>query len=254
MAKKKGGFGRFLGAITGTPYERLLKQIDKLVDQYDEDEEELANQLEAMVDQAGDAYEEEDIDEEEHDLIIEAIAERLDWKEDLYKKIAPFVNDRAILATNTSGLSITAMANVLPEQLRSRFLGIHFFNPPRYMALLELIPTEYTLPEVVDQLEAFSTSAVGKSVIVQPACTPGAPSGEASTSAAAPPPASAAAAPPQHWSCAGGSLLGGWETADECRALFADFECLETPAKMAKRLQLLFSPTARCLEQVMHPK
>ena len=99
------------------------------------------------------------------DLIIEAIAERLDWKEDLYKKIAPFVNDNAILATNTSGLSITAMANVLPEQLRSRFLGIHFFNPPRYMALLELIPTEYTQPEVVDQLEAFSTSAVGKSVI-----------------------------------------------------------------------------------------
>ena len=99
------------------------------------------------------------------DLIIEAIAERLDWKEDLYKKIAPFVNDKAILATNTSGLSITAMANVLPEQLRSRFLGIHFFNPPRYMTLLELIPTEYTLPEVVDQLEAFSTSAVGKNAL-----------------------------------------------------------------------------------------
>ena len=75
MAKKKGGFGRFLGAITGTPYERLLKQIDKLVDQHDEDEEELANQLESMVDQAGDAYEQENIDEEEHDLIIEAIEE-----------------------------------------------------------------------------------------------------------------------------------------------------------------------------------
>ena len=99
------------------------------------------------------------------DLIIEAIAERLDWKEDLYKKIAPFVNDKAILATNTSGLSITAMANVLPEQLRSRFLGIHFFNPPRYMHLLELIPTELTAPEVVDQLETFSASVVGKGVI-----------------------------------------------------------------------------------------
>ncbi|WP_374319162.1 3-hydroxyacyl-CoA dehydrogenase/enoyl-CoA hydratase family protein [Aquabacterium sp.] len=99
------------------------------------------------------------------DLIIEAIAERLDWKEDLYKKIAPFVNDKAILATNTSGLSITAMANVLPEQLRSRFLGIHFFNPPRYMHLLELIPTEYTAPVVIDQLETFSTSVVGKGVI-----------------------------------------------------------------------------------------
>ncbi len=99
------------------------------------------------------------------DLIIEAIAERLDWKEDLYKKIAPFVNDTAILATNTSGLSITAMANVLPEQLRSRFLGIHFFNPPRYMTLLELIPTQYTKPEVVDQLETFSTSVVGKNAL-----------------------------------------------------------------------------------------
>ena len=99
------------------------------------------------------------------DLIIEAIAERLDWKEDLYKKIAPFVNDKAILATNTSGLSITAMANVLPEQLRSRFLGIHFFNPPRYMTLLELIPTQYTAAEVVDQLEDFATRAVGKNVL-----------------------------------------------------------------------------------------
>jgi len=99
------------------------------------------------------------------DLIIEAIAERLDWKEDLYKKIAPFVNDHAILATNTSGLSITAMANVLPEQLRSRFLGIHFFNPPRYMYLVELIPTSYTNAVVVDQLEAFVTTAVGKGVV-----------------------------------------------------------------------------------------
>ena len=72
MAKKKGGFGRFLGAITGTPYERLLKQVDKVAEQFEDEEEELASQLEALVDQAGDAYEEETIDEEEHDLIIEA--------------------------------------------------------------------------------------------------------------------------------------------------------------------------------------
>lgn len=75
MAKKKSGFGRFLGAITGSPYERLLKQVDKMVDQFGDDEEELASQLEALVDQAGDAFEEENIDEEEHDLIIEAIEE-----------------------------------------------------------------------------------------------------------------------------------------------------------------------------------
>lgn len=99
------------------------------------------------------------------DLVIEAIAERLDWKEDLYKKIAPFVNEKAILATNTSGLSITAMADVLPEQLRSRFLGIHFFNPPRYMYLVELIPTKYTAGLVVDQLEGFVTTTVGKGVV-----------------------------------------------------------------------------------------
>jgi 3-hydroxyacyl-CoA dehydrogenase len=99
------------------------------------------------------------------DIIIEAIAERMDWKEDLYKKIAPFVNDTAILATNTSGLSISKMAQVLPEQLRSRFLGIHFFNPPRYMYLVELIPTPTTNPAIVDQLESFVTSAVGKGVI-----------------------------------------------------------------------------------------
>jgi 3-hydroxyacyl-CoA dehydrogenase len=99
------------------------------------------------------------------DLIIEAIAERMDWKEDLYKKIAPFVNDNAILATNTSGLSITKMSQVLPEQLRPRFLGIHFFNPPRYMALVELIPTPTTQANIVDQLESFVTTAVGKCVL-----------------------------------------------------------------------------------------
>ncbi len=75
MAKKRGGFGRFVGAIAGTPYERLLKQVEKLVDQFEDDEEELAAQLEALVDATGDAYEQETIDEEEHDLVIEAIEE-----------------------------------------------------------------------------------------------------------------------------------------------------------------------------------
>jgi len=75
MAKKKGGFGRFIGAIAGSPYERLLKLVEKTVDQFEDDEEELAAQLEALVDQAADAYQEETIDEEEHDLVIEAIEE-----------------------------------------------------------------------------------------------------------------------------------------------------------------------------------
>src|SRR5574343_1037980 len=75
------------------------------------------------------------------DLIIEAISERMDWKLDLYKKIAPFVAEHAIVASNTSGLSITKLSEGLPEAIQPRFCGIHFFNPPRYMQLVELIPT-----------------------------------------------------------------------------------------------------------------
>ncbi|MBN8503588.1 MAG: enoyl-CoA hydratase/isomerase family protein [Burkholderiales bacterium] len=99
------------------------------------------------------------------DLIIEAIAERMDWKLDLYTKIAPFVAPHAIVASNTSGLSITKLSEVLPESIKPRFCGIHFFNPPRYMYLVELISTPTTQPEVIDQLEGFVTTSVGKGVV-----------------------------------------------------------------------------------------
>ena len=101
----------------------------------------------------------------ECDLVIEAIAERMDWKLDLYKRIAPAVAPHAIVASNTSGLSITRLAEVLPEEIKPRFCGIHFFNPPRYMYLVELIPTPDTKPEILDQLEAFVTTSVGKGVV-----------------------------------------------------------------------------------------
>ncbi len=101
----------------------------------------------------------------ECDLVIEAIAERMDWKLDLYHRIAPHVPAHALLASNTSGLSITQLASALPEALRPRFCGVHFFNPPRYMSLVELIPTPDTQPGVLDQLEAFATTALGKSVV-----------------------------------------------------------------------------------------
>jgi 3-hydroxyacyl-CoA dehydrogenase len=101
----------------------------------------------------------------ECDLVIEAIAERIDWKTDLYRKIAPHVAPHAIVASNTSGLSITAMSEALPEALKPRFCGIHFFNPPRYMVLVELIATPTTDPRIVDQLETFVTSALGKGVV-----------------------------------------------------------------------------------------
>ena len=99
------------------------------------------------------------------DLIIEAIAERMDWKLDLYKKIAPHVAKHAIVASNTSGLSITKLSEVLPEEIKPRFCGIHFFNPPRYMYLVELIATPTTQPAILDQLETFVTSGLGKGVV-----------------------------------------------------------------------------------------
>lgn len=99
------------------------------------------------------------------DLIIEAIAERMDWKLDLYTKIAPHVAKHAIVASNTSGLSITKLSEALPDAIKPRFCGIHFFNPPRYMQLVELIATPTTQPVVLDQLEAFVTSGLGKGVV-----------------------------------------------------------------------------------------
>jgi 3-hydroxyacyl-CoA dehydrogenase len=99
------------------------------------------------------------------DLIIEAIAERMDWKLDLYSKIAPFLAPHAIVASNTSGLSITTLSEALPESIKPHFCGIHFFNPPRYMTLVELIATPTTEPQVLDDLEAFVTSGLGKGVV-----------------------------------------------------------------------------------------
>ncbi|WP_147653896.1 3-hydroxyacyl-CoA dehydrogenase/enoyl-CoA hydratase family protein [Vulcaniibacterium gelatinicum] len=99
------------------------------------------------------------------DLVIEAIAERMDWKQDLYRKVAPYIAPHAVLASNTSGLGINALADVLPETLRARFCGVHFFNPPRYMHLAELIPARATDPAVLEGLETFLTTQLGKGVV-----------------------------------------------------------------------------------------
>ena len=101
----------------------------------------------------------------ECDLVIEAIAERMDWKRDLYRRIAPHVAPHALLASNTSGLSVTTLSEALPEALRPRFCGIHFFNPPRYMFLVELIDTPATGADVLDRVEAFVTTTLGKGVV-----------------------------------------------------------------------------------------
>ena len=99
------------------------------------------------------------------DIVIEAIAERMDWKHELYRKVAPFVSDEAIFASNTSGLPIAKLAEAMDEALKSRFCGVHFFNPPRYMHLVELVPTTATRPQILDDLETFLTSTLGKGVV-----------------------------------------------------------------------------------------
>ncbi len=99
------------------------------------------------------------------DLIIEAIAERMDWKHDLYKKVAPHISTHAIFASNTSGLSITRLSEGFEGDLKARFCGVHFFNPPRYMHLVELIATPSTNPAILDQLESFLTTTLGKGCV-----------------------------------------------------------------------------------------
>lgn len=99
------------------------------------------------------------------DLIIEAIAERLDLKEALYRRISPMLTAKTILVSNTSGLSINALVHVLPEKHRPHFCGVHFFNPPRYMHLAELIPASTTNAELSNHLEHWLTSRLGKGVV-----------------------------------------------------------------------------------------
>ncbi len=99
------------------------------------------------------------------DLVVEAIAERCDWKHALYQRILPWLAEDAVLASNTSGLSIDRLAEVLPEARRKRFCGMHFFNPPRLMRLVELIPARETDAALLDALESFVTSRLGKGVV-----------------------------------------------------------------------------------------
>ncbi len=99
------------------------------------------------------------------DFIIEAIVERMDIKKTLYEKIGPHIHQDAFFVTNTSGLSITELAGVVPDALKSRFCGVHFFNPPRYMHLVELIPHAGTDAQVLNLLEEFLTKTVGKGVV-----------------------------------------------------------------------------------------
>ncbi|TLS52098.1 3-hydroxyacyl-CoA dehydrogenase [Paenibacillus antri] len=102
----------------------------------------------------------------EVDWIIEVVTEKLDVKRRLLERIDAVRGPRTIVSTNTSGISVNAMSEGRSEGFRKHFLGTHFFNPPRYMKLLEIVPTPDTDPEVVAAMRAFCERRLGKGVVV----------------------------------------------------------------------------------------
>jgi 3-hydroxyacyl-CoA dehydrogenase len=100
------------------------------------------------------------------DWIIEAIVERLDIKQSLFERIEPHRSAGAIVSSNTSGIPIAALAAGRSDGFRRHFLGTHFFNPPRYLRLLEVIPTPDTDPAVVETISAFADRRLGKGVVI----------------------------------------------------------------------------------------
>lgn len=101
----------------------------------------------------------------EVDWVIEAVVENLDIKRNLLAKIASIVKPGTLISTNTSGIPVGEIARDLRPEIKKYFLGIHFFNPPRYMKLLEIIPLPETLPEVAGNLERFCSEKLGKQVV-----------------------------------------------------------------------------------------
>ena len=101
----------------------------------------------------------------DRDLIVESVVEDLDIKKKLFANIEPYVSDKAVLVTNTSGLSIEQIAKHCPQRIRDRIFGVHFFNPPRYMPLVELIRTTTSDESLLYKVEGFITSSLGKEVV-----------------------------------------------------------------------------------------
>ncbi len=99
------------------------------------------------------------------DWIVEAVVENLDIKRSLYERIAPHVAPHALLTSNTSGLSAAALSEALPPELRPRFMVTHFFNPPRYLKLLELVRGPDTDDAVVDFFADFCDRVLGKGIV-----------------------------------------------------------------------------------------
>lgn len=100
------------------------------------------------------------------DWVIEAVSENINVKKDVWQNISRHVDDQTILSSNTSGILISSIMVSLPEHLTSRFMGTHFFNPPRYLKLLEVIPTEITDSKTIDLVTIFAENVLGKGVVI----------------------------------------------------------------------------------------
>ncbi|OUL31026.1 3-hydroxyacyl-CoA dehydrogenase [Nostoc sp. RF31YmG] len=100
------------------------------------------------------------------DWVIEVVVENLAVKQDLMARIESTIRDDAVVSTNTSGLPINEIAQGRSESFRKRFLGTHFFNPPRYLKLLELIPTPDTDLQILERMQWFGRMHLGKGVVV----------------------------------------------------------------------------------------
>jgi 3-hydroxyacyl-CoA dehydrogenase len=99
------------------------------------------------------------------DWVIEVIVENLKIKRSLMERIDAVRSAHTIVSTNTSGIPVASIAEGFSEGLRQHFLGTHFFNPPRYLKLLEIIPTQDTLPEVVQAISHFGEYRLGKGIV-----------------------------------------------------------------------------------------
>ena len=96
------------------------------------------------------------------DWIIEAVVENLPVKKALFARVDQYRKPGSIVSSNTSGLSVEAMAEGRSEDFKKHFLGVHFFNPPRYLKLLEVIPTQHTRRDVVEFVKSFAADRLGK--------------------------------------------------------------------------------------------
>ena len=100
------------------------------------------------------------------DWVIEVVVENLNVKKQVFEKVDQFRKPGSIISSNTSGISVEAMVEGRSEDFQKHFLGTHFFNPPRYLKLLEVIPTQYTDPEILSFMKTFGEDVLGKGVVV----------------------------------------------------------------------------------------